>query len=342
MYKLRSKPHVVILGAGASIAAIPNGDKNGNKTSVMKGFIKELGMEEVIKGLDLDTTSDNLEDIYSELVMKNKYRDITEELENRINDYFLSLAIPDEPTVYDFLLLSLTDKDLIATFNWDPLLLQAYQRVNKITTNLPNMTFLHGNVAYGSCKNKHKKTVRGYIPNRCDYCGEFLQPSKLLYPVANKDYSSDEDLKLNWDMTQKYISNAFMITIFGYSAPKTDKAAVDLLQQAWGGNSDRPYEQISIIDIIDANKLIDTWDSFIYSHHHIVTDNFFDSYLGKFPRRSCEAVFDMFLGNQFQNGDNGFKRNFTFGKIKDFILPLIKEENNNNKDNLPNPYKYKK
>ncbi len=31
---MKSRPHLVILGAGASIAAIPNGDLNGRKTSV--------------------------------------------------------------------------------------------------------------------------------------------------------------------------------------------------------------------------------------------------------------------------------------------------------------------
>lgn len=32
------RPHIVILGAGATMAAIPNGDRNGKRCSVMKGF----------------------------------------------------------------------------------------------------------------------------------------------------------------------------------------------------------------------------------------------------------------------------------------------------------------
>jgi hypothetical protein len=35
------------------------------------------------------------------------------------------MEIPDHVTLYDELLLTLRSKDLIATFNWDPLLLQA-------------------------------------------------------------------------------------------------------------------------------------------------------------------------------------------------------------------------
>ena len=119
------RSHTVILGAGATIAAIPNGDKNGKKSSVMKGMISRLGLEDLLEEVELDTKSDNIEDIYSELYMKPEYIGIVKELERRLYDYFDSFEIPDAPTVYDFLISSLTDKDAIATFNWDPLLLQA-------------------------------------------------------------------------------------------------------------------------------------------------------------------------------------------------------------------------
>ena len=39
-------------------------------------------------------------------------------------DYFAMLRLPDSPTLYDYLILS--TMDIIATFNWDPFLLQAY------------------------------------------------------------------------------------------------------------------------------------------------------------------------------------------------------------------------
>ena len=35
------RAHTVILGAGATMAAIPNGDKNGKKSSVMNGMISK-------------------------------------------------------------------------------------------------------------------------------------------------------------------------------------------------------------------------------------------------------------------------------------------------------------
>ena len=61
VYKLdaiRCKPHVVILGAGASCAAIPNGDKFGRKIPVMKGFLSAFGIEHLIDGVKLRTQSD--------------------------------------------------------------------------------------------------------------------------------------------------------------------------------------------------------------------------------------------------------------------------------------------
>ena len=67
----KNSPHVVLLGAGASVATIPNGDKNGKKISAMKGFIDKLGMRPVISSINIQTTSDNLEDIYMEMYERN-------------------------------------------------------------------------------------------------------------------------------------------------------------------------------------------------------------------------------------------------------------------------------
>ena len=60
-----TRPHVVILGAGATIATIPNGDKHGNPCSVMHGFVKNLGLESILANVELCTKSENIEDIYS-------------------------------------------------------------------------------------------------------------------------------------------------------------------------------------------------------------------------------------------------------------------------------------
>lgn len=141
--------HVVILGAGATIAAIPNGDKNGIESPAMNDFFQKANMEHLLENFFVKTTSKNLEDIYSELYDNPKYKDDLYILDDAIYDYFSKLTLPDEPTIYDMLLLGLTDKDLVATFNWDPLLIQAYIRCSSITNKLPKTAFLHGNVALG-------------------------------------------------------------------------------------------------------------------------------------------------------------------------------------------------
>lgn len=63
-YYMKNRLHVVILGAGASCAAIPKGDKYGRKISAMSGFIDKLGLNEIISKVSIHTSSDNLEDIY--------------------------------------------------------------------------------------------------------------------------------------------------------------------------------------------------------------------------------------------------------------------------------------
>lgn len=51
------KRHTVLLGAGATMAAIPNGDKNGKKSSVMNNLFSELGMNYILKNVHLHTSS---------------------------------------------------------------------------------------------------------------------------------------------------------------------------------------------------------------------------------------------------------------------------------------------
>lgn len=104
----------------------------------MTGLIQKLDLGDILSTVTLKTTSDNLEDIYSELYARQECKEVVNELENRHYNYFSLLEIPDAPTVYDFLILSLTSKDVIATFNWDPLIIQADVRCSKIT-NLPHI-----------------------------------------------------------------------------------------------------------------------------------------------------------------------------------------------------------
>lgn len=164
---LKRRPHLVILGAGASVAAIPNGDANKKKISVMSGFIDKLGMRNILDKAKISTKSDNLEDIFSGLYDKNETK-VLYELEESIYKFFQDYELPNIPTIYDLLILSLREKDLIATFNWDPMLTQAYRRVRGITKKLPGIIFLHGNVSTGVCYEHERIGPNG---QSCSICG---------------------------------------------------------------------------------------------------------------------------------------------------------------------------
>jgi hypothetical protein len=226
---MEKSPHIVLLGAGASIACIPKGDKKGNIISAMDRIGNFIDLS-WYKG-----TKTNLEEIYQELddeQLKIKF-------ENQLFDYYCQFQIPDNPTVYDYLIISLTKKDLIASFNWDPLLIQAYQRCLTITNDLPEVVFLHGNTwewykvnADNSFTGVWQKELpispTGYIV-AAD--GTKCQRSKLLYPVQNKDYDNDPFIKKSCEIFRFALKKCFMLTIFGYSAPQSDMLALNAIKE---------------------------------------------------------------------------------------------------------------
>ena len=146
-------------------------------------------------------------------------------------------------------------------------------------------------------------------------------------PIKKKDYKSEIVIDKSWKELQKNLKRAYMVTIFGYSAPKSDIEAVSMLKEAWGTPEERNLEEIEIIDIRDEDEVILSWKDFIHTHHYSYYNNFFDSTLGRFPRRSCEATFDRLMNCLFLDGDKGFKDGMTFLEIRQKIFPLIEEEN---------------
>lgn len=59
----KKRPHLFILGAGATKATIPNGDKNGRQSPVMDNFLQEIGLSDLLKEVILKTQSNNIENI---------------------------------------------------------------------------------------------------------------------------------------------------------------------------------------------------------------------------------------------------------------------------------------
>lgn len=238
------------------------------------------------------------------------------------------MEIPTEPTLYDYLVLSLRKKDIIATFNWDPLLLQAMRRHSHIT-NLPTVVFLHGNVAVGVCL---ECKITGYKYNNiCHRCRRPFLKSQLLYPVQNKNYSSDEVINGEWETLRWFLTNAYYITIFGYSAPSSDVDAKALMLDALGINKSRIFSELEFIDIKSSDEIAEVWDDFIYKgharirKHYSVKSSFNKSYLYHYPRRSCDAFASATLMNT-PWAPNRFPRFKNIAQMHKWIEPLLLEE----------------
>src|SRR6266699_2228995 len=148
---INHSPHVVILGAGASLASFPRGDARGRQLPLMNNLIETVGLRPLIDQAGLSADIANFEEFYDELVTSGKNPKLVGQIEERVYDYFSTLSLPEQPTIYDYLVLCLRKTDLIATFNWDPFLAQAYHR-NARVSDPPRMAYLHGNVAIGTCR----------------------------------------------------------------------------------------------------------------------------------------------------------------------------------------------
>lgn len=318
---INNSPHVVILGAGASLAAVPKGDANGRKLPLLKNLIDIVGLRSLLDSHGLNIEGGDFEILYDELVTSGAYPQLVNQLEMRVFDYFSNLRLPTCATIYDYLVLSLRKKDMIASFNWDPFLVQAYLR-NKHVAELPHLVFLHGNVAIDLCR-EHKRS--GFYGQQCGICGKKLEPSRLLYPVKHKDYNSDGYIKDEWDRLRWFLNQAYFVTIFGYSAPVTDVEARTLMLKAWKNNPTLSLAEVEIVDVKPRKQLEETWREFFYSHHYGISSNIFRSYLFMHPRRSCEAFAMASLQNE-PWVDNKFPRRKKLANLHEWIRPLIVEE----------------
>lgn len=280
-------PHVVVLGAGASVATCPSGDANGHRLPVMRNLVDTVGLASILADAGLAfEAGGNFESLYSSIVSDPTLLQVRQRLEARMYQYFADIQIPDRVTIYDELILSLRRKDLIATFNWDPLLVQAYRR-NARLRELPEIAFLHGNVAIGACFQHREK---GYAGGDCTECGEPYQQTPLLYPVTNKRYRDDPFIANEWAMLEAKLRKAFMLTIFGYSAPASDIDARAIMQIAWESNERRNMSQIEIVDIRPSREVYENWKEFITRNHYGTSRRISRTWQFQYPRRSCDSL----------------------------------------------------
>lgn len=151
----------------------------------------------------------------------------------------------------------------------------------------------------------------------------------LLYPINEKDYNQTAFLSHQWVILQEHLKVAPLVTIFGYSAPKTDIAARDLLKEAWGSPKERSLEEFEFIDLKSQKQLDKQWHEFIHSHHRRSYKSFYDCFIATHPRRTIEAYNnEILLGKILE-----YKRPPKFTTLKelwDYYQPLQAEENNLN------------
>lgn len=287
------RPHVVLLGAGASKAAFLHGDAVGCTVPLMNELVDIVtGLRQCLETAGVREPFDDFEALYSKIIEDGQTK-LAQDMESLVEKYFLSLKIPKTPTIYDHLLLSLRPKDAVFTFNWDPFLFDAYER--NISLPLPEIFFLHGNVRIGYCSTH--EAVWGKRGQHCDQCGKALTSVPLLFPIKNKGAAYCKPfLRDQWKNASLFLQEAFAFTIFGYSAPTTDVDAFELLKTSWRSGGDRLVEHPEIIECPglterSRNELYETWKPFDYYNHTRYIDSFEDSYMSLFPRRTCESLY---------------------------------------------------
>lgn len=313
--KRLTDPHVVIVGAGASIAACKI-DKNGKEVPLLKNIHKILGLTDELKKYNFsDEQMEDFEKLFSDINGKVEYKDLQEKLEYEVCDYFSKLQLPDEPTLYDYLILSLTEKDAIISFNWDPFLMQAYRR-NICVGNLPELIFPHGNSGVGLC---YDCKIKGYADCLCPNCFKELEQMPLLYPIGKKDYNSKPVIVNEWKEAQDVLSRAAGLTIYGYGAPITDVEAVELMHSAHKISQMKDIAPFTIINLPDCEKeQREKWTEFYDVDMLLYCNGLEESLLWKNPRVSLETLFDAILQQQPRHIEKSFKKFSTLKELQAF------------------------
>ena len=320
------RPHVLLLGAGASKAALPTGDLHRRPVPLMREIAKDLALEDLFPTDLRDLARTDFEAAYSKLFDRGE--PVVSKLDELIGHYFSDLRLPREPNLCDYINLCLRAKDMIFTFNWDPLVIASQLRLRRLGVELlPKVFALHGNVAIGYCVTCEQSGL-GMVGRRCGGCGKSYKASKLLFPVQHKDYTSDPFINREWRAMKHFLAECFMFTIFGYSAPVTDVEAVAMLKEGWGDVTSRAMEQTEIIGRpgSDEAELRKKWGPFIHTHHYDVFDDFFNSWMAEHPRRTGEAYLSQYWEAQLI-AENPVPRDVaTLEELVEWFQPLLAVE----------------
>jgi hypothetical protein len=294
------------------------------KLPLMCDFLDILTpVRDLLESAGVRTSGRNFEEVHSEIAADGR-RDLCLEVEALIYHYFSALRLPDHPTLYDRLVLSLRNKDVVATFNWDPFLIQAKHRNPILSGHGPQLLFLHGNVLAAFCE---ADSYAGPVGSACQRCGKPLLPSRLLYPIKEKDYDSDPMIAVNWKQVRADLEGSFKVTVFGYGAPASDVAAIRLLKDGLGDPEKKKLNQIEIIDIRSQSQVYDAWEPFIeiHNYHSKIHSSFDASSIALHPRRTGEAYIRQNIDGQFLRS-NRMPDSTDWPELWDWVGALIERE----------------
>lgn len=308
--------HLVILGAGSTIATIPNGDKNGEFGYTLANLLNDKCFTSFVKKAQAKgfLTSD-VEDLCNQLCKEDK--PLYDEFETLVRKKYASLELPEEFTILDRLVLSLTPNDAIVSFNWDDLLIQAYQRMSEFVPEkmLPILAFPHGN-AQAVYNNKH------YTSKRIVTGANWID-SPLNMPVDEVDYKSDIFIGSQWNILDFFMRNAQMITFFGYSGPSSDELDLQHLDELFAKN--KICDKIEIIDK-DLDTAMEVAKRLVrfkmQSNWLYPCADFWHSTIAKHPRRTLSV-----LDNWNYSVKTAAKAK-TLAEFMGQVGPLIEEEQN--------------
>lgn len=233
--------HLVILGAGSTIAAIPDGDRNGMRAYTLNNFLEDPFYADFLASLDSKYQNLNIEEICTKMYSED--RQLYEAFERLIRNKYASLELPNGFNLLERLIMSLTSDDAIISFNWDDLIIQAYNRAKQYIPSilLPIIVFPHGNAQ--ACYNEHRY---GSSRNPNNYG---LRPSPLNMPVDELDYQNNLFIKSQWQILDFYMRYSQMITFFGYRGPVSDLQDLKRME-----NYLHPNQICGKIEIIDKTK----------------------------------------------------------------------------------------
>lgn len=275
--------HLVILGAGSTIATIPNGDKNGEESYTLANLLKDKTFTSFLEKVQRNFSTNDVEDLCKQLYKED--RPLYYEFESLVRKKYARLELPEEFTILDRLVLSLTSNDAIVSFNWDDLVMQAYQRMSDYVPEemLPILAFPHGN-AQTVYNNKHYTSKRIVTSP-----GWFDSPLNM--PVDEIDYKSDVFINSQWHILDFFMRNAQMITFFGYRGPDSDEQDLKHLDELFAKNE--ICDKIEIIDkdqesAVEVAKRLERFKmqpNWLYP-----CADFWHSTIAKYPRRTLSVL----------------------------------------------------